>query len=41
MELNINEKNLEILGLGAILHDVGKMLVPLEILRKPGQLRIE
>ncbi|MFJ8070268.1 HD-GYP domain-containing protein [Peribacillus sp. NPDC096447] len=38
MELNINNKNLEILGLGAILHDVGKMLVPLEILRKPGKL---
>lgn len=36
--MTINEKNLEILGLGAILHDVGKMLVPLEILRKPGQL---
>ncbi|MCK1994313.1 HD-GYP domain-containing protein [Peribacillus muralis] len=38
MELNINEKNLETLGLGAILHDVGKMLVPLDILRKPGKL---
>ncbi|MFS0602360.1 HD-GYP domain-containing protein [Peribacillus frigoritolerans] len=38
VELNINDKNLEILGLGAILHDVGKMLVPLEVLRKPGKL---
>ncbi|MED3787796.1 HD domain-containing protein [Peribacillus frigoritolerans] len=35
VELNINDKNLEILGLGAILHDVGKMLVPLEVLRNP------
>ncbi|MFE4705261.1 HD-GYP domain-containing protein [Peribacillus simplex] len=38
MELNINDKNLEILGLGAILHDVGKMLVPLETLHKTGKL---
>lgn len=38
VELNINNKNLQILGLGAILHDVGKMLVPLEVLRKPGKL---
>ena len=38
VELNINDKNLEILGLGAILHDVGKMLVPLEVLKKPGKL---
>jgi HD-GYP domain-containing protein (c-di-GMP phosphodiesterase class II) len=38
LELNINDKNLEILGLGAILHDVGKMLVPLKVLRKPGKL---
>lgn len=38
VELNINDKHLEILGLGAILHDVGKMLVPLEVLRKPGKL---
>ncbi|MDW7614216.1 HD domain-containing protein [Peribacillus simplex] len=38
MELNINNKNLEILGLGAILHDVGKMFIPLGILHKPGKL---
>ena len=37
-ELKLTEKQLEILGLGAILHDVGKMNVPVEILLKPGRL---
>ena len=41
MELKLQKKQLEILGLGAILHDVGKMLVPVEILRKPGKLTEE
>ncbi len=34
--LNINE--LEELGLGALLHDIGKMRVPLKVLNKPGKL---
>lgn len=38
MEMQLNLKQIEMLGLGAILHDVGKMLVPPEILMKPGQL---
>ena len=38
MKLNLNEKKLEMLGLGAILHDVGKMTIPEEILLKPGRL---
>ncbi|WP_108670652.1 HD-GYP domain-containing protein [Peribacillus acanthi] len=38
IELQLNQKQLETLGLGAILHDVGKMMVPSEILLKPGKL---
>ncbi|WP_163098899.1 HD-GYP domain-containing protein [Peribacillus alkalitolerans] len=38
IELKLNQKQLETLGLGAILHDVGKMMVPSEILLKPGKL---
>ncbi|WP_409302521.1 HD-GYP domain-containing protein [Peribacillus sp. SCS-155] len=38
LELKLPQKQLETLGLGAILHDVGKMQVPLEILMKPGKL---
>ncbi|RFU63795.1 HD-GYP domain-containing protein [Peribacillus glennii] len=41
MELKLSSKQLETLGLGAILHDVGKMLVPVEILMKPGRLTKE
>ncbi|CAH0344668.1 HD-GYP domain-containing protein [Bacillus sp. CECT 9360] len=41
MEMQLNQKQVEMLGLGAILHDVGKMLVPPEILMKPGQLTEE
>jgi len=37
--LDINQ--LEELGLGALLHDIGKMQVPLEILNKPGKLTNE
>jgi len=33
-----SRENLETLGLGALLHDIGKMKVPLDILRKPGSL---
>jgi putative nucleotidyltransferase with HDIG domain len=34
-------KDLRLLGLGCLLHDVGKMLVPREILDKPGKLTPE
>lgn len=36
--LGLTEDNLNILGLGALLHDVGKVCVPLDILRKPEKL---
>ncbi len=40
--VGLNENELELLGLCGILHDVGKMKVPDEILNKPGRLtRIE
>ncbi|WP_174728384.1 HD-GYP domain-containing protein [Mesobacillus harenae] len=38
MELKLSQKELESLGLGAILHDVGKMNTPHKILTKPGRL---
>ncbi|WP_026584406.1 HD-GYP domain-containing protein [Bacillus sp. J33] len=41
MEMKMAPKELETLGLGAILHDVGKIKVPAEILMKPGQLTAE
>ncbi|HET6878663.1 MAG TPA: HD domain-containing phosphohydrolase [Pirellulales bacterium] len=34
-------KDLQLLGLGAMLHDVGKMKIPAEILHKPGRLTAE
>ncbi|MBE4907397.1 HD-GYP domain-containing protein [Bacillus luteolus] len=40
-QLKMSEKQLEILGIGAILHDVGKMTVPIDILMKPGRLTLE
>lgn len=40
-ELNYNAKQLEQIGFGAILHDVGKMLVPKEILLKKDKLTDE
>lgn len=36
--LNMPEDDLHELGLGALLHDIGKMLVPLKVLNKPGKL---
>jgi putative nucleotidyltransferase with HDIG domain len=39
--LNLDAERLELLGLGALLHDIGKMRVPLEILNKPGALTDE
>ncbi|MBS4190672.1 HD-GYP domain-containing protein [Bacillus sp. FJAT-49705] len=38
MELKLSPKELEILGLGAIFHDIGKLKVPLDVLLKPNQL---
>lgn len=38
VELKLPQRKLEELGMGAMLHDVGKMLVPYEILTKPGKL---
>jgi len=39
--LGLERKQLDMLGLGALLHDIGKMNVPLEILNKPGRLTDE
>jgi putative nucleotidyltransferase with HDIG domain len=39
--LGIAEEKLSHLGLGALLHDIGKMRVPSEILNKPGPLSAE
>jgi len=39
--LGMEKAELEILGLGGLLHDLGKMRVPLEILNKPGKLTFE
>lgn len=36
--LVLNPKDLDILGIGALLHDIGKMKVPSEILNKPESL---
>lgn len=36
--LNLNEKNLVALGMGAMFHDLGKLSIPLDILDKPGKL---
>lgn len=39
--LGFNTSRLRDLGIGAILHDIGKLKVPEEILKKPSQLTIE
>lgn len=39
--LGLEKSELEVLGLGGLLHDLGKILVPLEILNKPGKLTPE
>jgi len=38
MKAGYNEKELGEIGLGAMLHDIGKMALPVEILQKPGKL---
>jgi len=35
---NISERELEVLTISALFHDVGKVLIPDEILKKPGEL---
>jgi len=39
--INLYEKNLNILGLCGMMHDMGKMLIPINILNKPGALELE
>ena len=39
--LGLERERLDLLGLGALLHDIGKMKVPNEILNKPGRLTDE
>lgn len=39
--LGMDKAELEVLGLGGLLHDLGKMRVPLDILNKPGKLTFE
>ena len=39
--LNLSEMALNNLGLCGMMHDMGKMLVPLDILNKPGKLELE
>jgi HD-GYP domain-containing protein (c-di-GMP phosphodiesterase class II) len=41
MKAGFGEKELIEIGMGAMLHDVGKMSIPCEILQKPGQLTEE
>ncbi|WP_078414202.1 HD-GYP domain-containing protein [Priestia abyssalis] len=41
MELKLSDNDLETIGIGALLHDVGKVSVPLDILDKPGKLTAE
>ena len=40
-EMGYSESDLRTIGIGAILHDVGKMVTPSEILFKPGRLTNE
>lgn len=41
VKLGFNERQLLEIGFGALLHDVGKMAIPAEILNKPGKLTDE
>ena len=41
MDLYLDERRLEKLGLGAIFHDIGKVTIPIEILNKPEGLTKE
>lgn len=41
IKMRYSEKRLYEIGLGALLHDIGKMLIPPEVLHKPGKLTDE
>jgi putative nucleotidyltransferase with HDIG domain len=36
--LGLDEEAVRLLGMGGLVHDLGKMLLPIELLRKPGRL---
>jgi HD-GYP domain-containing protein (c-di-GMP phosphodiesterase class II) len=38
MSLNLSKKNIHDLGIAAIMHDIGKVFIPIEILNKDGKL---
>ena len=38
--LGLTPEELNVLGIGALLHDIGKLKVPLDILNKPGRLTV-
>lgn len=40
-ELNYSHEDLKVIGIGALLHDVGKLVIPNSILSKPGRLSEE
>lgn len=37
-KLSYNPKGLKVIGVAALLHDIGKLMVPIDILQKPGPL---
>lgn len=39
--MGLDKESIESLGVGAILHDIGKMLIPESILKKPGRVTVE
>lgn len=41
IDLKLSHEDLKILGIGAILHDIGKIMVSEDILKKPGKLTLE
>ncbi|NMD71776.1 HD-GYP domain-containing protein [Bacillus sp. DNRA2] len=41
MELKLSRGEINIIGMGAMLHDIGKILIPKDILNKPGRLTPE
>jgi putative nucleotidyltransferase with HDIG domain len=41
LTMKLSEKELQDLSLGALLHDIGKMKIPIDILNKPGKLDSE
>lgn len=40
-ELGVPARDLHVLGLGALLHDIGKLAIPSDIINKPGRLEPE